>query len=141
MESILASALRLSGSATRHTIQTSQPGNSNLARFTNKTLPISSSLSESVSLTEKENVLKYKQICHKAWHMVEGVLCTFGIFWIVGASSLVCTLLRQPHQAFPSFASQLCQCLPSISSVSIFLSKCGVEGPDVNCSEYITVRY
>ena len=76
-------------------------------RFTNKTLPISSSLSESVSLTvKKENVLKYKQICHKAWHMVEGVLCTLGIFWIVGPSSLVCTLLRQHHQAFPSFASQ-----------------------------------
>ena len=111
-------------------------------RFTNKTLPISSSLSESVSLTvKKENVLKYKQICHKAWHMVEGVLCTLGIFWIVGASSLVCTLLRQHHQAFPSFASQPVSMSSNYLLRIYFPSKCGVEGPDVNCTEYITVRY
>ena len=61
----------------------------------------------SLSLTKKGIIYwNPKQICHKTWHVVEGVLCTFRIFWIVGASSLVCTLLRQRHQAFPSFASQ-----------------------------------
>ena len=46
-----------------------------------------------------------------------------------------------PTKPFPRLPARLCQCLPTISSVSIFLSKCGVEGPDVNCTEYITVRY